>query len=270
MSSLILRTTAFLRRLDNVEAQVKDLLARIQSVSYIPEYDDGKVLVERMSSKSWGELSFRISPKDAVVELEKVWSTALSCEAVYTKTRAVSLVKLAVTEFEGDVESGVVSVKISGEGLSDEFFAGEQTAKVALVISDGNNQVVSEYADMYGHETLDEIWYTTNDGATVKLMTSATASVKETFGADIISHTYENGKDCSSVVPQKRVMPLGDNPFSSTYPKRNAEIEWAALASLIDIPSNCHLSPINDDVSMDFFAHKNVCWIKLPGVSNTL
>ena len=181
-------------RLKAVEDKVDDLLSRIQSVSYIPEYDDGKVLVERMSSKSWGELSFRISPKDAVVELEKVWSTALSCEAFHPKTRAVSFVKLAVTEFEGDAESGVVTVKISGEGLSDEFFAGEQTAKVALVISDGNNQIVSEYADMYGHETLDEIWYTTNDGATVKLMKFATASVKETFGADIISHTYENGK----------------------------------------------------------------------------
>ncbi|MBE6198495.1 MAG: hypothetical protein E7141_07505 [Rikenellaceae bacterium] len=202
-------------RLKAVEDKVDDLLARIQSVSYIPEYDDGKVLVERMSSKSWGELSFRISPKDAVVELEKVWSKALSCEAYYPKTRAVSLVKLAVTEFEGDAESGVVTVKISGEGLSDEFFAGEQTAKVALVISDGNNQVVSEYADMYGHETLDEIWYTTNDGATVKLMTSATASVKETFGADIISHTYENGKGVIKF--DAPVTKVGDYAFNNSF-----------------------------------------------------
>ena len=181
-------------QVDKNTEDIAKLLARIQSVSYIPEYADGKVVVTRMGSTSSGELSFRISPKDAVVELEKVWSEALSCEAYYPKTRAVSLVKLAVTEYVADAESGVITVKVSGEGLSDEFFAGTQEAKVALVISDGNNQVVSEYADMYGHETLDEIWYTTNDGATVKLMKFATASVKETFGADIISHTYENGK----------------------------------------------------------------------------
>jgi hypothetical protein len=132
-------------RLDAVEDKIEGLLARIQSVSYIPEYADGKVLISRFGATSSGELSFRISPKDAVVELEKVWSTALSCEAFYPKTRAVSLVKLAVTEYVADAESGIITVKISGEGLSEEFFAGTQEASVALTISDGNNSVTSEY-----------------------------------------------------------------------------------------------------------------------------
>ena len=150
-------------KIATLEAQVNKntediakLLARIQSVSYIPEYADGKVVITRMGSTSSGELSFRISPKDAVVELDKVWSEALSCEAYYPKTRAVSLVKLAVTEYVADAESGVITVKISGEGLSEEFFAGTQEAKVALVISDGNNQVVSDYADAVSKEIIEE------------------------------------------------------------------------------------------------------------------
>ena len=144
-------------RLDNVEAKIAELLARIQSVSYIPEYTDGKVLIERIGSTSWGTLSFRISPKGAVAELAKVWESAVYCEAYYPKTRVVSFVKLAVTEFEGDAENGVITVKVSGEGLSEEFFVGTQEAKIALVISDGNNQVVSDYADVYGREVKIEI-----------------------------------------------------------------------------------------------------------------
>ena len=135
-------------RLKAVEDKVSELLARIQSVSYIPEYTDGKVLVERMGQSSSGSFSFRISPKDCVPALANVWGSALSCEAVYTKTRAVSLTKLTVTEFEGDAENGIITVKFSGEGLSEEFFAGTQEASVALVISDGNNSVVSEYIPM--------------------------------------------------------------------------------------------------------------------------
>lgn len=143
-------------RIKAVEEKIENLMVRIQSVSYMPEYADGKVLIERKDSVSSGILSFRISPKDVVAELAKVWKTALSCEAYYPKTRTISLVKLAITEFEGDVESGVVTIKVSGNGLSDEFFAGTQEAKIALVISDGNNQIVSDYADAYGHENFGE------------------------------------------------------------------------------------------------------------------
>ena len=173
-------------RLKVVEDKVEGLLARIQSVSYLPEYADGKVVVTRIGATSYGELSFRISPKDAVVELEKVWSEALSCEAYYPKTRAVSLVKLAVTEYIADAESGVITVKVSGEGLSEEFFAGSQDAKVALVISDGNNQVVSDYADMVGKEITDEIWYKTTDGQTL----APNKTGVDIFGATLVSNTY--------------------------------------------------------------------------------
>ncbi len=199
-------------RLKAVEDKVESLLARIQSVSYIPEYTDGKVVVTRMGSTSSGELSFRISPKDAVVELEKVWSEALSCEAYYPKTRAVSLVKLTVTEYVADAESGVITVKISGEGLSEEFFAGTQEAKVALVISDGNNQVVSDYADAVGKEIIEEkpanneIWYTSTDENIV------TPYATDVFGANIVSNTYENGQGV--ITFDGDVTLIGDGAFT--------------------------------------------------------
>ena len=177
-------------RLKAVEDKVSELLARIQSVSYIPEYTDGKVLVERMGQSSSGSFSFRISPKDCVPALANVWESALSCEAVYTKTRAASPVKLAVTEFEGDEENGIITVKFSGEGLSEEFFAGTQEAKIALVISDGNSSLTSKYVEMLANVITDEIWYTTADG---NVLEPKNVGV-DIFGANIVSNTYENGK----------------------------------------------------------------------------
>ena len=195
-------------RLKAVVGKVSELLARIQSVSYIPEYTDGKVLVERMGQTSSGSFSFRISPKDCVPALANVWGSALSCEAVYTKTRAVSLTKLTVTEFEGDAENGIITVKFSGEGLSEEFFAGEQDASVALVISDGNSSVVSEYIPMVVPKEVvpnNEIWYTSSDGNIV------TPFKTDVFGANIVSNTYENGKGV--IVFDAPVTSIGNGAF---------------------------------------------------------
>ena len=135
-------------RLDNVEAQVKDLLARIQSVSYIPEYADGKATVKYDDEISRVTLDFEVSPKDAVVELTKVWQSAVSVKSIYTQTRAVSFIDMPIVKFEADATNGIISVTASGENLSAEFFNGTQSASVRLSISDGNNSVTSDYIPM--------------------------------------------------------------------------------------------------------------------------
>ncbi|MBE6211317.1 MAG: hypothetical protein E7130_06795 [Rikenellaceae bacterium] len=180
-------------RLDNVEAQLKDLLARIQSVTYIPTYDDGKATVRYYGGTSRATLDFEISPKDAVAELAKVWETALSVKAVYTQTRAVSFIDMPIVTFEADAENGVISVTASGENLSEEFFAGTQSASLRLAISDGNSSVTSEFVQMVAKEDIsiipnnNQIWYTSSDGNVVTLYKT------DVFGANIVSNTYENG-----------------------------------------------------------------------------
>ena len=174
-------------RLDNIESKLEDLLARIQSISYIPTYSDGKATVRHLAGNGKIELDFRISPKECVAELIDVWSEVLSCEAVYTQTRAVSLVNLAVTEISANTNKGILSIKASCKGMSQKFYAGEQEARVALVISDGNNSVVSEYIPVVAEEIFDEIWYTSTDGKIVE------PSRIDVFDANIASNTYKNG-----------------------------------------------------------------------------
>ena len=142
-------------KIATLEAQVNKntediakLLARIQSISYIPTYSDGKATVKYNGDMSRVALDFEVSPKDAVVELAKMWQSAVSVKAIYTQTRAVSFIDMPIVNFEADATNGVISVTASAENLSEEFFNGTQSASVRLSISDGNNSVVSDYVPM--------------------------------------------------------------------------------------------------------------------------
>ena len=148
VKSLTDKITDLENRLKAVEDKVENLLARIQSVSYIPTYSDGKATLKCTDTDSLVILDFEISPKDAVAELAKVWNSAISVKAVYTQTRAVEFIDMPITKFEADKEKGVITVTASGENLSGEFFAGKQEASARLAISDGNNSVTSEYVAM--------------------------------------------------------------------------------------------------------------------------
>ena len=133
---------------DDNSAAIAKLLAQIQSLSYIPQNSDGKVSVSMVDGVSRASLDFEVSPKDAVTELAKVWQSAVAVKAVYTISRALTLIDMPVVEFVADEANGIITVTASGENLSEEFYAGTQTASVRLSISDGNNSVVSDYIVM--------------------------------------------------------------------------------------------------------------------------
>ncbi len=178
-------------RLKAVEDKVENLLARIQSVSYIPTYNDNKATLKYISGASQVLLDFKVSPKECVAELAKVWESAVKVDAVYTETRAVSFVDMPIVKFEADAENGVISVTASGENL----FAGTQSASASLTISDGNSSVTSEYVPMIAQEVdmyqlsvpANQIWYTSTDDNVVEPFN------KDGFGAHIVSNTYKNG-----------------------------------------------------------------------------
>jgi hypothetical protein len=137
-----------LSEITDIKEDLAKLLARIQSISYIPTYDDGKATVKYNGNTSRVTLDFEVSPKDAVVELAKVWENAISLKAVYTQTRAVSFIDMPIISFEADTTNGIISVTASAENLSEGFFNGTQSASTRLSISDGNNSVVSDYVPM--------------------------------------------------------------------------------------------------------------------------
>lgn len=182
-------------RLDNVEAKIAELLARIQSISYIPTYSDGKATVRFADGISHVTLDFEVSPKDAVTELAKVWQSAVSVKAIYTQTRAVSFIDMPIMKFESDPVNGVISVTASGENLSAEFFNGTQSTSARLTISDNSNFATSEYipllprSENVNNIPWNQIYYTTTDNKRVFPVTAPTVL----FNAILVSNTYDEG-----------------------------------------------------------------------------
>jgi len=210
-------------RLKAVEDKVENLLARIQSVSYIPTYNDNKATLKYISGVSQVVLDFKVSPKECVAELEKVWESAVKVDAVYTETRAVSFVDMPIVEFEADAENGVISVIASGENLSEAFFAGTQSASASLTISDGNSSVTSEYVPMIAQEVdmyqlsvpANHIWYTSTDDNVVEPFN------KDGFGAHIVSNTYKNG--IGTIVFDAPVASVGESAYYNSTTELGAE-----------------------------------------------
>ncbi len=128
------------------------IVEKINSIEFVPRYSDGKVAMVRTAGKSFAEFDFQISPRSVVAEIEKIWESAVTMQAVYTVTRAVDFVELPVVEFSADAETGVVTVKVSGDKLSAAFFAGEVEASAVLTVADSQDSTSSAYVPMIAED----------------------------------------------------------------------------------------------------------------------
>ena len=165
-----------------MQEQISALLSRIQSITYVPKYSDGKADLDYDTKTV--ELDYQISPKSAISDLSKVWESALTVKTSYTATRAVAYENTPIVSYSADVENATVSVTVSLENLDNDFFNGYKEASMALQITDGNNFINSDYAVVYDRNIY-EIRYTTTNGSII-----TAPKLKE---LTLVSNTYENG-----------------------------------------------------------------------------
>ena len=135
-----------------IQEQIAALIERIQSVSFVPDYADGKATMYYTNSSGMitagsATLKYEIRPASAAEELVDVWEDALSVKAVYTQTRAAGdFVALTIESVSAD--NDILSVVVSGANLSDDYFRGELSANVRLEISNGYSCLTSDYVNM--------------------------------------------------------------------------------------------------------------------------
>lgn len=209
------------------------VLSRLQSMTFVPEYNDGKATV-KVAPNGVGILymDFEVAPKSVAQEIADNYSTLASLKAVSTKTRASEFVDMPLLSCVADVESGVITISASAEALSEEFYAGEESASVSFTLSDGTITRSSDYIELALGELLpadNQIWYTPEtDGAiTFKYIAQEGAtllsnSYDETIGQWVLSYdqpltrinnsAFMNTKITTITLPDS-VTQFGENVF---------------------------------------------------------
>lgn len=181
ISAIQATIATILADIETLKGQVTSLLARIQSVSFIPRYDDGKATMFYLAGAEPASgiaiLDFKIMPSGTAAALAEVWQTALSAEATYTTTRARTVTPLPVVGVE--VSGDILTVTIDGANLSPEFYAGTKKAAVALVISDGNNERTSDYIPFVPQATLTDLTLSVQEDCSVLITGTLAPEVQE-------------------------------------------------------------------------------------------
>ena len=140
-----------------LSALESDFVNRIQSLIYIPEYSDGKVVVYQ-NDPSFA-LEFLITPVKLAAELQNLWATDHSifqaglCYVKDPETRASSnIVPLDVVSVEGS-SAGVLRLVVAENKdvpLKDDFWKGVVPAVAYIHITDGKNDFASEMIVLQG------------------------------------------------------------------------------------------------------------------------
>ena len=145
-------------RLGIVEEMVENLVARIQSIRFVPEYNDGKV---ELVQDGTTDLTFILSPKETAAALATAFDAKNEVISAYisrTKvhTRAIDTpTALQVEAVSGDPATGLLVVSLNSEELPDDFWKYVQDANIYICISDGNNDIISEMIPICTIEILD-------------------------------------------------------------------------------------------------------------------
>lgn len=130
----------------NIKDQISELLDRIQSVVFIPQYEPGKSLMKKIQGQDNGvaEFNYRVSPASQAAALAEHYKEVLSVNAVYADTKPIAFEDLPIISCTA-TSDGVLSLKVSGKNLSEDYFNRISHANASLVISDGRNTISTDY-----------------------------------------------------------------------------------------------------------------------------
>ncbi len=126
------------------------LLSRIQSVVLMSEYLGNEVYASYSELtysrlKHDVELNYIVRPASVARRLVDDFASSMSALVRYRTSsgdNVYATLPVNAVELNGDV----LTVSVDADGLDNEFYAGRQDAELALQISDGNSNLISDFA----------------------------------------------------------------------------------------------------------------------------
>ncbi len=240
-------------RLSQLEDSVSDLLKRIQSITYIPLYDDNTARVlcpnEGMEG-STVQLDFTISPRDAAEDLAAVWQEAVSVKALYTGSPVMT--DLPVVSCTAYADQGLLSVVAACDNLSWEFYNEEVKARAIMYISDGNNDLTSEYIPMIPQRSQipnNQIWYTVTGKTPI--------DIQQGYGPKIVSNTFDPSNEVYVVTFEEAIYSIPADYFGGKSELKSVVLP-NSISSLDDYAfSGCYsLSDISLGMSLGYIGSR--------------
>ena len=167
--------TAINAKLAEFEEALANLLNRIQSVRFLPEYSDGKV---ELSLVGTTDLTFIVSPKAAATALADAFAIKNEVVTAYvsrtkTRTKAVDMpTPMTVASVTGNAD-GILEVAVISDELPEGFWDDSKEVNIFIAISDGNNDIISEMIPAFlpeAPETVQDALDNAVDGSTIRLV----------------------------------------------------------------------------------------------------
>lgn len=146
----------------NLESRIEELeknfANRIQSLKYLPEYNDGKAVMDYATLTM--NLDFIVSPAEVATLLKQQFdadNSVIKAYVRYTKTRAAGDIVEQKVSAMSVGENGIFTLTIEGQNLSNDFWTGVLDAVIYIQIIDQNgNNVVSDMIPMEADEIISQ------------------------------------------------------------------------------------------------------------------
>lgn len=160
---------AIVASLKELEDRISELLGQIRSISFVPEYSDGKVAVhftpgEDLVSRS-DVAAFKVSPASAITQIKEFYEKTedmehlsfLQAVAVKTATRAeLNFIPLPISLATFDLEQGLMYISLDCSPIGVDF-----PANAIVQVTDGTREISSDYVPLFSADYI--IRYTTTD-----------------------------------------------------------------------------------------------------------